>query len=101
MGMMTGISVLTFLPTITWIGALFFSCYLGEQVMQASIEVAVVAYELDWYKDTKLRRDILMMILRAQKPITLECGKFGELSMVTFKNIMQGAYAYATMQANH
>nr|XP_022907543.1 odorant receptor 49b-like [Onthophagus taurus] len=101
MGMMTGISVLSFLPTITWIGALFFACYLGEQVMQASTEIAVVAYELDWYKDTKLRRDILMMILRAQKPIRLKCGNFGELSMVTFKKIMQSAYAYATMQANN
>nr|XP_022920441.1 putative odorant receptor 92a [Onthophagus taurus] len=89
----------SFMNTVGWIVSLFIGCISGERIIRASTAVGGVAYDLKWYADVRLRKDLQLMILRSQKPVRLQCGELGELSFIAFKKIMQGAYTLATMKS--
>ncbi|KAK0176263.1 hypothetical protein PV328_000416 [Microctonus aethiopoides] len=63
----------------------FVLCYAGEYLTNKSMAVANVAYESNWYDlNTKHAKILLLIILRAQKPLHLTAGKFAILSSGMF-----------------
>ena len=53
-----------------------------------SLEVEVSASNLKWYKhSTKFKKTLLLLILRAQKAVSIQIGPMAEMSVETFSNV--------------
>ncbi|KAG5669816.1 hypothetical protein PVAND_000109 [Polypedilum vanderplanki] len=69
----------------------------GNMMIEASANVAVSCYDFQWYKcNTKVRRVILMMMIRAQNSANVEI-PFFEVSLETFLIIIRAGASYYTL----
>ncbi|EFN71824.1 Putative odorant receptor 13a [Camponotus floridanus] len=67
-------------------------CCLGFLIVISGM-IGDAAYESLWYQSNPSQnRDILLMIIRSQKHLTLTVGKFVDLSLQQFANIFQYKY---------
>ncbi|XP_018348722.1 PREDICTED: uncharacterized protein LOC108752420 [Trachymyrmex septentrionalis] len=67
----------------------FIFCFAGEYLSNKSKSVANAAYEALWY-DAKPSesRNLVILILRSQKRLTLTIGKFNDLSLEVFASLI-------------
>nr|XP_033342126.1 odorant receptor 4-like [Megalopta genalis] len=76
----------------------FVLCYTGEYLISKSENVHRAAYDMDWYKlnhrDMQL---ILLLLQRSQKELTLSAGKFVNLSVEAFANILKASASYISI----
>ncbi|EFN71823.1 Putative odorant receptor 13a [Camponotus floridanus] len=71
----------------------FIFCFVGEYLSTKSRMIGDAAYESLWYESNpNQNRDVLLMIIRSQKHLTLTVGKFVDLSFQQFANIFQYRY---------
>ncbi|KAJ8981818.1 hypothetical protein NQ317_007404 [Molorchus minor] len=78
-----------------WIFLLFLTCYYGQLILNESTSVASAAYQSKWYNGpTKLRKNICLIIMRAQKPLKLRAASIGVISLETFVSVIKTAYSY-------
>ncbi|XP_052129053.1 uncharacterized protein LOC127750727 isoform X2 [Frankliniella occidentalis] len=81
---------------------LFTYCYSGDIVAKASTRLSLATYgsfhpSLSG-KDTKLGRIQHMIVLRAQRPLFLTAGRFTNLTLKLFQDIMRRSYSlYSTV----
>ncbi|XP_076637325.1 putative odorant receptor 92a [Colletes latitarsis] len=76
----------------------FVLCYTGEYLSSKSQNISKTVYSMLWYKlNTRESRIILLLLLRAQKKLTLTAGKFVELSLETFTNMIKASASYASI----
>nr|QXE93264.1 odorant receptor 38 [Eucryptorrhynchus brandti] len=81
-----------------WTGMLFITCYYGQRVTDESTRIVDAAYSCSWYEaPTSLQKSIRLMILRAQRPLTLKAASIGVISLVTFFSVIKGAYSLFTV----
>ncbi|PNF40567.1 hypothetical protein B7P43_G06757 [Cryptotermes secundus] len=81
----TILSPLMFMELLT---ASLIMCMLGFQLI-LSEELHNAAYESGWYNmSPDVKRQVQMIIMRAQKPVALRTGQFGLLSMPLFAEVM-------------
>ncbi|XP_017782132.1 PREDICTED: odorant receptor Or2-like [Nicrophorus vespilloides] len=70
-------------------------CYWGNEVSDASLGVAQAAAEVDWVDlPGNISKSLIMVILRAQKPLHITAGKLFPLSMTTFMSIMRRTFSF-------
>ncbi|XP_050296986.1 odorant receptor Or2-like isoform X3 [Anthonomus grandis grandis] len=83
---------------------IFYSFMLTSEVFflgwmcNESLAIADAAYNSLWYnenKNVKVMLKILMM--RAQKPLTMDNGPFGPMTTNTIVSTLKAAYSYATL----
>ncbi|XP_067633448.1 odorant receptor 10a [Eurosta solidaginis] len=88
--MFTGFGIVIYIGyTLAVLGQLFIYCYGGSMVSESSVRLATVAFGCNWYAcNPKLRRYILMIISRSQRPINLSVPFFSP-SLPTFASILQ------------
>nr|CAD7449650.1 unnamed protein product [Timema bartmani] len=68
---------------------------IQDKDLRQSVEVGNAAFSSDWYNSsTTFKKSLMMMIMRAQKPVVLTAGRFGVLSLESFTGILQKAYSY-------
>ncbi|XP_011341728.1 odorant receptor 63a isoform X1 [Ooceraea biroi] len=69
--------------------SVFIFCYVGNQLILQAEKVALMSYELEWYRlpDRKARQLLLVMIM-SNKPMTITAGNFLDLSLKTFCDIV-------------
>ncbi|XP_076756327.1 odorant receptor 85b-like [Xylocopa sonorina] len=73
-------------------------CYTGEYLSSKSENIGWVAYNSNWYELTMYEnRTLLLLILRSQKPLTLTIGKFMNLSLETFANMLKASASYISV----
>ncbi|GAB1863041.1 Putative odorant receptor 22c [Camponotus japonicus] len=67
----------------------FIFCFVGEYLSTKSRMIGDAAYESLWYEsNSNQNRDVLLMIIRSQKHLTLTVGKFADLSLQQFANVL-------------
>ncbi|XP_032669860.1 odorant receptor 13a-like [Odontomachus brunneus] len=83
--------------TVTTLEAFVF-CFAGEYLKNKSKEVGIAAYDSAWYKlKPEISRILILVILRAQKQLTLTAGKMMDLSLESFANIMKASASYMSV----
>ncbi|GAB1863044.1 Odorant receptor [Camponotus japonicus] len=86
-----------FFYTVVCIDA-FILCFLGEYLSTKSRMIGDAAYESLWYESNpNQNRDVLLMIIRSQKHLTLTVGKFVDLSLQQFTNIVKASASYMSV----
>ncbi|XP_011158759.1 odorant receptor 56a [Solenopsis invicta] len=77
---------------------IFIFCFIGEQLSTKGEKVALTACTLEWYRlpDAKARSLILIMIM-SNLPTKIRGGKFMDLSLRTFGNVVRTAVAYLNL----
>ncbi|GAB1863068.1 Odorant receptor [Camponotus japonicus] len=76
----------------------FIFCYAGEYLINKSKTIGLAAYNIAWYElEPKYSRNLLFIMLRAQKHLTLTVGKMTDLSLQCFASIMNSAGSYLSV----
>ena len=70
-------------------GQVFVFCYFGQKLTDSSLGVADGIYENNWpdYNDIKFKKQIVLIIIRAQKPSQLTAMKFAKVSLESFTTV--------------
>ncbi|KAK9298106.1 hypothetical protein QLX08_008431 [Tetragonisca angustula] len=90
------INILLFYIAIT-LEAFVFS-YAGEYLSNKSLSISTSAYGSSWYLlDPRDRRIIILLMIRSQRQLTITAGKFMDLSMQTFANIIRTSASYISI----
>ncbi|XP_011631562.1 odorant receptor 4-like isoform X1 [Pogonomyrmex barbatus] len=76
----------------------FIFCYAGEYLKNKSKAIGMAAYNSAWYEmKPENSRNLIFVILRAQKQLTLTVGKIMDLSLESFTNIMKASGSYLSV----
>ncbi|KYB25314.1 Putative odorant receptor 85d-like Protein [Tribolium castaneum] len=93
-----GISVKTLSLFVVWVCAAIFSSLSAQRLYDGSIAIGEEVYNSKWYdRDYKFQRDLITIMKRTQKPITIHAGPFAEISNVFILTIFKTAYSYLTL----
>ncbi|KAJ8709614.1 hypothetical protein PYW08_009618 [Mythimna loreyi] len=69
-------------------------CYLGNELIIQSQGIALAAYESTWTSwPVDLQKDLLMVIIAAQRPLKLSAGGMALLSIQTFSQALYNGYS--------
>ncbi|XP_011257878.1 odorant receptor 4 [Camponotus floridanus] len=76
----------------------FIYCYMGEQVVEEEKKIALRLCTLEWYRlpDEKAKTLILIMAI-SNTSLSLKAGKFIDLSLKTFGNVVKMAVTYLNL----
>ncbi|EDX12245.1 GD20073 [Drosophila simulans] len=71
-------------------------CSLSQMLINASKNVSLAVYDMDWLEyDTKFRKMLVLVVMRAQKPVSLNAKAFlSTVSMGTMTTFMQVSYKF-------
>ncbi|GAB0099013.1 hypothetical protein DMENIID0001_148320 [Sergentomyia squamirostris] len=76
----------------------FILCYFGQMLTNSSQELLDAAYVTKWYEMTvRDQKDLLMLMMRFNSPITVETFGFGDISIYTFVQICKASASYAAI----
>ncbi|XP_043480576.1 odorant receptor 9a-like [Leptopilina heterotoma] len=91
---------LMFLITSTLMQVFLYS-YFGEQIKLKSVEFLAGIYEIQWLSTTNAtKKNLIMVMIRASKPMTFMGSKIIIMSIDTFVQIVKSAYsAYNLMKS--
>ncbi|XP_069700525.1 odorant receptor 10-like [Periplaneta americana] len=90
--------VRVFLHSICTVVELGFFCWFGSELMHKSESVLYAAYGCEWQEHSRdVKTCIGMMIMRAQKPVGVQAGLFGDICLPTFGSLMKNAYSYLAL----
>jgi len=74
-----------FFGTLSLVAEAFVFAYAGHTIISSSSALQDAAYNFDWYKcDTRNRKMILMIMIRAQKKICMKAPLYFEASLKSF-----------------
>ncbi|KAL0134053.1 hypothetical protein PUN28_001140 [Cardiocondyla obscurior] len=83
--------------TVTNLEAFIF-CFAGEYLKNKSKAIGNAAYNSAWYEmKPENSRNLIFLILRAQKQLTLTVGKIMDLSLESFTSIMKASGSYLSV----
>ncbi|XP_011870745.1 PREDICTED: odorant receptor 13a-like [Vollenhovia emeryi] len=76
----------------------FIFCFAGEYLSMKSKTIGDAAYESLWYDLTPSENRILLfLIMRSQKQLTITVGRFMNLSLQQFANIIKSSASYVSV----
>ncbi|XP_044253395.1 putative odorant receptor 69a isoform X2 [Tribolium madens] len=76
-----------------WLQSIGILCVCGQRLLDTCLSVGDLAYHSVWYeKDVAFQKALLMIIIRARRPILIYAGPFSYLSYV-----LQTAYSYINL----
>ncbi|XP_032669662.1 odorant receptor 13a-like [Odontomachus brunneus] len=75
--------------------SIFTVCYVGQLLINQSIEVALVISTMSWYRlPYKKARGLILIIAISNIPMKISAGRLIEMSLPTFSNIVRTSMAY-------
>ncbi|KAI4497887.1 hypothetical protein M0802_007003 [Mischocyttarus mexicanus] len=85
---------------------IYLYCYIGEELVSESSEMADAAYECEWYNITaKQTKYLVLMIRRARSPLRITAGHFCSFNLQLFTKILKTSMGYLsvlyTMKTKH
>nr|WPO56471.1 odorant receptor [Leucinodes orbonalis] len=70
-------------------------CFFGDMLMLSSTRVSSAVYNSLWYEtDTRTKKSMLLILMRAQKPCKLTACKFADLNLSAFTTILSRSWSY-------
>ncbi|XP_047370274.1 putative odorant receptor 85d [Vespa velutina] len=79
-------------------GTLFIYCFIGECLIQESINFGNAIYNYDWYNLSSMEsKFFLICMIRTKKPLYLTSGKFVILSLTIFTDIVKSSMGYLSV----
>ncbi|XP_049825783.1 putative odorant receptor 92a [Aethina tumida] len=81
---------------VGWLITIFVMCHSGQELIYMSETLGEkIICMCNWYKMNKsLQKDLQLIILRSQKPLTIPAGPFAYLTYDLFIAIIKMAYSY-------
>ncbi|KAK0086497.1 hypothetical protein PV325_003065 [Microctonus aethiopoides] len=77
---------------------IFVLCYIGELLTDQCKKVGETAYMIDWYRLPERKAlGLVLTIATAQNPVIMTAGKFINLSLSSFCNVIQSSGAYLNL----
>ncbi|XP_033218489.1 odorant receptor 4-like [Belonocnema kinseyi] len=74
---------------------IYLYCFQGSFLMEKSMDIRYAAYSMDWFLLSKTsRRDIIQIMRRSSKPITITGGSIFPLSIDTFNSEIFGGIKF-------
>ncbi|KYB29103.1 Odorant receptor 33a-like protein [Tribolium castaneum] len=81
---------------------IYFYCFYGSTLFEESSSIINAVYSSKWYDfDVPCRKALLILMERAQTPITVAAGKIMDLSLVTFATILRRSYSLVAVLNNY
>ncbi|XP_049837888.1 odorant receptor Or2-like [Schistocerca gregaria] len=79
----------------TMLSEIFMYCWYADGIVQQSARLARSAYSCGWPgAPQSLRRAVLIVMCRTQRPLSLTAGKFYTISRTTFVRLVNASYSY-------
>ncbi|XP_067206072.1 odorant receptor 13a-like [Linepithema humile] len=73
-------------------------CALGEILVGQCNEVYYAGYNVKWYSmDPKITKDLLIFLIRGNKPVYLTAGKIFPMTMATFCSLIKTSVGYISV----
>nr|QIJ45817.1 olfactory receptor [Glyphodes pyloalis] len=70
-------------------------CFFGDMLMRSSTQISSAVYHSFWYEaDPKIKRSLLLILMRAQKPCKLTACNFADLNLTAFTTILSRSWSY-------
>nr|CAD7263208.1 unnamed protein product [Timema shepardi] len=70
-------------------------CFYGTELTFQSTQMSDSIYSSEWYSCSgSVKKNVQIVLMRAQSPVVLTAGRFGVLSLQTFTKLVQTAYSY-------
>nr|UTN00906.1 odorant receptor [Semanotus bifasciatus] len=83
---------------IGYVVSLFMICHAGQQLTDEVMSINYAVYDSKWYEaDAKTMKDILFILMRSHKPVTLDALPLGALNYPLFLMIFKTSYSYLTL----
>ncbi|XP_071051070.1 odorant receptor 4-like [Onthophagus taurus] len=91
-------SIPTILNFFGWFLGLFFTCTVGQRLIDESTSIANEVYSTNWYEmDVSLQKTIQLIILRANRPLRHTAWLYGVSSHLTFTQILKSSYSLVAL----
>ncbi|EDW35808.1 GL17016 [Drosophila persimilis] len=72
--------------------------WYANELREQSLAVAMAAYDTEWYTfEIPLRKNILFMIMRAQRPASILLGNVRPITLELFQNLLNTTYTFFTV----
>ncbi|XP_068901819.1 odorant receptor 43a-like [Tenebrio molitor] len=79
------------LHLLGWLILLLLICYYGQTLIDESVAVAEDIYSVPWYlAPVRVQRHIYIILMRTQKPLTLNAANMGIMAFATFLRVGEG-----------
>ncbi|XP_060535491.1 odorant receptor 45b-like [Cylas formicarius] len=92
-------------PIFHFLFLIFQTFVLGwsaNEIKVQSLKLADALYHSAWYEQNeKIKKSILLMIIRAQKPLVLTIGPFDAMTTNSALRIMKASYSYVSLMMNN
>ncbi|XP_076666637.1 odorant receptor 13a [Andrena cerasifolii] len=76
----------------------FVFCFAGEYLSSKSTSINNAVYNSVWYLlQPNDSRGLLLLMVRSQKQLTITAGKFGDLSLEGFANMLKASVSYVSV----
>ncbi|KYQ53662.1 Putative odorant receptor 13a, partial [Trachymyrmex zeteki] len=84
-----------FLLLVSFCFNIYILCYIGELLMEKSTQIGSICYMIDWYQlSPKSARGLILIIAMSSHPIKLTAGRMVDLSLKSFRSVLQTSLAY-------
>ncbi|KAF7991118.1 hypothetical protein HCN44_002680 [Aphidius gifuensis] len=91
---------ISFLLSATF--GLFLFSYSGDVLITESEDVGNSCFNSDWVgANDKYKRNIKILMIRSTKPCKITAGKFYDMSLQSFSNLLSTSFSYFTVLSNY
>ncbi|XP_035733502.1 odorant receptor 94a-like [Vespa mandarinia] len=83
---------------LSTLSTLFLYCYIGECLIQESLNLSNAIYRYEWYNMSPMNlKMVIICMLRMKRPEQLTSGKFFVLSLTSFTDILKTTMGYLSL----
>nr|WCC57394.1 odorant receptor 55 [Papilio dardanus] len=90
------IMVMPFIPFLLMVvGQIFLLCYYGDLIQKSNEEIIQAVYSSAWYEvKAPVAKNLIIILIRAQKPFKFTAYGFVDINMAAFTRIMSTSWSY-------
>ncbi|XP_052840047.1 LOW QUALITY PROTEIN: odorant receptor 49b [Drosophila gunungcola] len=72
--------------------------WYANELREQNLAVATAAYDMEWYTfDVPVRKNIIFMMMRAQRPASILLGSIRPITLELFQNLLNTTYTFFTV----
>nr|QNH68064.1 odorant receptor 40 [Apriona germarii] len=81
-----------------WFFGLAIICISGQHLTDESLSIGDVIYDTKWYEvGLSLRKDILFVMMRCQRPMILRAAGFGVMNYIMIVSVLRTSYSFVSL----
>ncbi|KAB0792479.1 hypothetical protein PPYR_14438 [Photinus pyralis] len=81
-------------------GQIFMYCFIGNELILESMAFSDTVYECGWHLgayERRVQKSLVLIMARAQRPITITLGGFGVLSLSSYMKLLKFCFSVYTL----